>query len=210
MWGEKGKKVCKRGNTDKEAKETTSKASVQICSKRGKSLVFSRSCWYKDKTCEFLAKDPLYFFSSNIQTSTFPSCCICVPPVSVQGQSIYWKFWVKCSEVKVAQSCPTLCDSMDYTVHAILQATILEWVAFPFSRGSSQLRDQTKVSRTAGRFFTSWGTREFPNPRGLSKCLNPENLFWIQNLKWKTIKLRSTNVISAKYTLCQLSCFLYL
>ena len=35
--------------------------------------------------------------------------------------------------VKVAQSCPTLCDPMDYTVHGILQARILEWVAFPFS-----------------------------------------------------------------------------
>ena len=39
---------------------------------------------------------------------------------------------------KVTQSCPTLCDSMDYTVHGILQGKILEWVAFPFSRGSSQ------------------------------------------------------------------------
>ena len=49
---------------------------------------------------------------------------------------------------------------MDYTVHGILQARILEWVAFPFSRGSSQPRDQTQVSRIAGRFFTSWATRE--------------------------------------------------
>ena len=39
-------------------------------------------------------------------------------------------------KVKVTQSCPTLCDPMDYTVHGILQARILEWVAFPFSRGS--------------------------------------------------------------------------
>ena len=43
--------------------------------------------------------------------------------------------------LKVAQSCPTLCDPMDYSVHGILQARILEWVAFPFSRGSSQPRD---------------------------------------------------------------------
>ena len=50
------------------------------------------------------------------------------------------------SEVKVAQSCPTLCNSMDYTVHGILQARILKWVAIPFSRGSSQPRDQTQVS----------------------------------------------------------------
>ena len=41
------------------------------------------------------------------------------------------------SEVKVAQLCPTLCKPMDYTVHGILQARILEWVAFPFSRISS-------------------------------------------------------------------------
>ena len=41
------------------------------------------------------------------------------------------------SEVKVAQSCPTLCDPMDYTLHGILQARILEWVAVTFSRGSS-------------------------------------------------------------------------
>ena len=46
------------------------------------------------------------------------------------------------------------------TVHGILQARILEWVAFPFSRGSSQPRDQTQVSHIAGRFFTSWATRE--------------------------------------------------
>ena len=40
---------------------------------------------------------------------------------------------------KVAQSCLILCDPMDYTVHGILQARILEWVAVPFSRGSSRL-----------------------------------------------------------------------
>ena len=44
---------------------------------------------------------------------------------------------------KVAQSCLTLCDPLDYTVHGILQARILEWVAFPFSRGSSQPSDRT-------------------------------------------------------------------
>ena len=59
------------------------------------------------------------------------------------------------SEVKVAQLCPTLCDPVDYIVHGILQARILEWVTFPFSRGSSQPRDQTQASHTAGGFFTS-------------------------------------------------------
>ena len=58
-------------------------------------------------------------------------------------------------KVKVAHLCLTLCNPMDYTVHGILQARILGWVAFPFSRGSSQPRDQTQVSHTAGGFFTS-------------------------------------------------------
>ena len=53
------------------------------------------------------------------------------------------------TKVKVAQSCPTLCDPMDYTVHGFLQARILEWVAFPFSRKSLQSRDRTQVSQIA-------------------------------------------------------------
>ena len=48
----------------------------------------------------------------------------------------------------------------DYTVHGILQARILEWVVVPFSRVSSQARDQTQVSCIAGGLFTSWVTRE--------------------------------------------------
>ena len=63
-------------------------------------------------------------------------------------------------KVKVAQSCLTLCDPKDYTVHGILQPRILEWVSFPFSRGSSQPRERTQVSHTAGRFSTSWATGE--------------------------------------------------
>ena len=59
------------------------------------------------------------------------------------------------SEVKVAQSCPTLCDPIDCIVHGILQARIMEWVAFPFSRGSYQPRDRTQASHIAGGFFTS-------------------------------------------------------
>ena len=63
-------------------------------------------------------------------------------------------------KVKVAQSCPTLCDSMDYIVHGIPQARILEWVAFPFSRRSSQPRDRTQVSHIAGGFFTNCAIKE--------------------------------------------------
>ena len=58
-------------------------------------------------------------------------------------------------KVKVAQSCLTLCDPMDNTIHGILQARILQWVAFPFSRGSSQPRDLTQMSCIIGGFFIS-------------------------------------------------------
>ena len=72
--------------------------------------------------------------------------------------TLCWLCKIGSEWVKVAQSCPTLCDPMDYTVCGILQARILEWVAFPFSRQSSQPRDQTQISRVEGRFFTSWAT----------------------------------------------------
>ena len=68
------------------------------------------------------------------------------------------------SEVKVTQLCLTLYDPMDYTAHGILQARVLEWVAFPFSRGSSQPRDRIQVSHIAGGFFTDWTTSLVPWP----------------------------------------------
>ena len=58
-------------------------------------------------------------------------------------------------KAKVTQLSLTLGDPMDCIVHGILQARILEWVAVPFSRVSSQPRGQTQVSRIAGGFFTS-------------------------------------------------------
>ena len=68
-------------------------------------------------------------------------------------------------KVKVAPSCPALCDPMDCSlpgssVHGILWARILEWVAISFSRISSQPRDWTWVSRIAGRHFTIWAIRK--------------------------------------------------
>ena len=59
------------------------------------------------------------------------------------------------SESHSVVACPTLCDPIDYRVHGILQARILEWVAFPSSRGSSQPRDGTQVSHIADGFFAS-------------------------------------------------------
>ena len=71
--------------------------------------------------------------------------------VGLRKENIYVNIVVK---VKVTQLCLALCDPMDYRVHGILQARILEWVAFPFSRGSSQPRDRTQVSSIVGGFFT--------------------------------------------------------
>ena len=77
------------------------------------------------------------------------------------------------SESEVAQSCPTLCDPMDCSppgssVHGIFQARVLEWIAISFSSGSSQPRDWTRVSRTVGRCFTIWATKEAPLSRDIT------------------------------------------
>ena len=66
---------------------------------------------------------------------------------------------------EVAQLCPTLCDPMDCSlpgssVHGIFQAIVLEWIAISFSRGSSQPRDRTQISRIVDRHLTIWATRE--------------------------------------------------
>ena len=81
-------------------------------------------------------------------------------PVGLQNRH-RWKV----KESEVAQSCRTLCNSKDYSlpgssVHGIFQARVLEWGAIAFSRGSSWLRDRTRVCRITGRRFTLWATRE--------------------------------------------------
>ena len=82
----------------------------------------------------------------------------------------------------VTELCPTLCGPVDCSlpsasVHGVLQARILEWLAIPFSRRSSQPRDPTQVSCIAGGFFTVWATRE-PGPITVSKGLVvPASLF---------------------------------
>ena len=71
-----------------------------------------------------------------------------------------WRHQQKLVKVKVTQLCSTLCDPMNYTVHGILQARILEWLAYLLSSGSFQPRDWTGVSCLASRFFTNWAIRE--------------------------------------------------
>ena len=96
------------------------------------------------------------------------SCCTWDPWPSAETYGIFsCSIWtLSCPlKVKVAQSCPTLCDTIDYTVHGILQATILEWVAFPFSKGSAWPRDRTQVSHITGRGFLSAEPQGKPRER---------------------------------------------
>ena len=79
-----------------------------------------------------------------------------------------------------AQSCPTLCDPMycslpGSSLHGILQARVLEWIAISFSKGSSRPRDRTRVSRVPGRCFNLWATREAPS------FLRPS---WMEESPW--------------------------
>ena len=76
-------------------------------------------------------------------------------------------------KVKVAHLCPTLCDPMDYSVHGILQARILAWVAIPFSRESSQPRDRTQVSHLQADSIPA-------EPQGKSKNTGVGSLSFLQ------------------------------
>ena len=88
-----------------------------------------------------------------------------------------------CMCVLVAQSCLILCDPVDCSlpgssVHGILQARILEWVAIPFSRGSSWSRDQTWVSCFASRFFTvAWATSDRHKCVYVFICIYTQRIF---------------------------------
>ena len=79
--------------------------------------------------------------------------------------TLWYYLLLKSVEVIVIQPCLTHCNPMDCSppgssVHGILQARVLAWVTMPSSRESSQPRDWTQASHTAGRFFTIWATRE--------------------------------------------------
>ena len=97
--------------------------------------------------------------------------CIFVSSFGLKKNNIYYllTYYLISENVKVlvAQSCLTLhylieCNLPGLSIHGILQARILEWVAIPFSKESSWLRDQTQVFCIAGWFFPVWDTREAP------------------------------------------------
>ena len=81
----------------------------------------------------------------------------CLPRKPDFGKNVKTFAEMSCALV-TQSSCPTLCSPWTAvppgsSVHGILQARILEWVAVPFNRGSSPPRDRTHISRTVGRFF---------------------------------------------------------
>ena len=109
--------------------------------------------WYRLTSCFWIPvpydeKDIFFFFF-----------LVLVPEGLVGLHKMKW------GEMKVCESCLTLCDPMDCSppgssIHGLLQERILEWVAISFSRGSSWRRDQTHFYCIVGRLFTIWTTRE--------------------------------------------------
>ena len=89
-----------------------------------------------------------------------PSLCSLCLGHGHWNRGILREYWYVDLLVKMTSlSCVWLFAAMDCTVHGILQARILEWIAVSFSKGSFQPRDRTQVSHIAGKFFTSWATR---------------------------------------------------
>ena len=140
------------------------------------------------------------------ETTSFESCChgclfaCCLPTFTEKTkvfQTLLSVVLVFVEEVLVAQLCPPLWDPMDCSaphssVHGILQARILKWVAISFSWGYFPSRDQTQVSRIADRFFTIWATREAPT-WGKVSSLNKLGKNWVKQnyLALFSIKLLS-------------------
>ena len=114
----------------------------------------------------------------------------------------------------VTQSCPTLCDPMDYSLpgfsaHGIIQARILAWVAIPFSRVSSWPRDRTQLSCIVGRFFIIRTIREAQYDIKLvgyleicKMSIGPEN--WSASYTWKLLNKKLRFWSSVTYSLSQL------
>ena len=96
------------------------------------------------------------------------------------------------------------CSLPGFSVHGVFQARILEWVAIPFSRGSSWPRDQTQVSCTAGRLFTDWATREARSriyihkifsvvPKSIMYIVSSRIIYWVLFLGLALSRMRLEN-----------------
>ena len=175
---------------------------------------------YSVSWCDHFWDDPVWIFciSWTRCLSPFPSyrsfqllCLeICSLPLllSLSSPSRTLIMWtLVCSMLswrEVAQSFPTLCDPVDCSppgssVHGILQARILEWVAISFSRGSSQPKDRTQVSCIAGRRFSLWATSSW-----LRNC---PHFFFIFSVRFQWFPLLCLQVYSSVPLYCLFSCW---
>ena len=154
---------------------------------------FTRSLWTRCemRTCEQLSRAVQQAWTARLLSAMGHHrgpCCLgrgvaCVAPELFGQHCSVWK-------PLASGTC---------TGHGVFQARIPEWVAFPFSRGSSQPRDRTQVSCIAGGFFTSWATREAP-------CACGAREMW---LVWSVLCLQSPHQISFDaHTVKELSHFL--
>ena len=110
--------------------------------------------------------------SSVPRDPTWISCGFCI------GRQILYHWEGSHIDTKRSEICSVVSNSL-----RILQARILEWVAFPFSRGSSQPRDRTQFSRIAGGFFTSWATAKSKNT-GMDSLSPLQVIFLTQEPNW--------------------------
>ena len=104
---------------------------------------------------------------------------------------------MKWSESK-SLSCVWLFATPRCTVHGILQARILEWVAFPFSRESSQPTDWTQVSQIADGFFTSWATREARVCVCVCVCVYTKKIYLLLSNFESTYKQKEKKITTEK------------
>ena len=130
-------------------------------------------------------------FSTQGSNPGLPHCRWIPYRLSHQGSPI---FRAAAAAAKSLQSCPTLCDPIDCSppgspVPGILQARILQWVAMPSSRGSSKRRDQTQVSRIAGRFLTSELSGK-PKNTGVGSLSLHRGKFQSQESNWGLLHCR--------------------
>ena len=134
--------------------------------------------FYKRKLFFFVLTSPSNYWTVNYLLFLFPMC----------------------THAKLLQSCPTLCNSMDYSlpgssVHGIFQARILEWIAISFSRGSSWPRDLTQVSCLASGFFTTE-----PLGKPLFSSAHPLNQWFstsgINSHLWRGFLFKNSHVMS--------------
>ena len=143
-----------------KVKEESEKLGLKLNIQKTKIMASSSiTSWQIDEETKETLTDFIllgYKITADVDCSHEIKRCLLLGRKSLTNLEVKWS--------EVAQSCPTLCNPMDSlpgsSVHGILQARILEWVAISFSRGSSWPRDRTQVSCIAGRRFTIWATRE--------------------------------------------------